>query len=97
MGRPGNTNEEMEIMANSETKNVVCFTVRAQSHDQFGVFEQGFEKALAEFDDIDTAEQYALQMAESKADWKVDVYDASGALVGTYNSEDDAMPKPAVE
>jgi hypothetical protein len=82
-------------MANSKAQDVVNFTVRAHSHGQFGVFEQGFEKALAEFSDMETAEQYALQMAESKANWKVDVYDQSGVLAGTYNSEDDSMPKPS--
>jgi hypothetical protein len=83
-------------MPDSKAQEVVCFTVRLQAPGQFGVFEQGFEKALAEFTDMDTAEQYALQMAESKTNWKVDVYDEAGALAGTYNSEDDSMPKPAV-
>ena len=49
------------------------------------------------FDDRDTAEQYALRLAETKADWKVDVHDVAGTLVATYNSEDDGMPKPAIE
>jgi hypothetical protein len=91
-----NNHQETEIMLNTKPQDVVCFTVRLLSPGQFGVFEQGFEKALAEFSDMDTAEQYALQMADSKANWKVDVYDEAGVLAGTYNSEDDAMPKPAV-
>jgi hypothetical protein len=82
-------------MRNSKAQNVVIFTVRLQSTANFGVFEQGFDKALAEFSDMETAEQYALQMAASKANWKVDVFDEAGALAGTYNSEDDSMPKPA--
>jgi len=36
-----------------------------------------------------------MRLAESKPNWKVDVYDAAGELVGTYNSEDDSMPRPA--
>lgn len=46
---------------------------------------------------MDTAEQYALCVAESKLNWKVDVYDASGALAATYNSEDDTMPAAALQ
>lgn len=83
-------------MTDGKAHDVVCFTVRLQSPANFGVFEQGFEKALAEFSDMETAEQYALQIATSKANWKVDVFDEAGALAGTYNSEDDSMPKPAV-
>jgi hypothetical protein len=73
---------------------IVSFIVRAQPSGGVSVFENEFEKAIAEFDDIETAEKYALQLAELKSTWKVDVYDVSGTLVGTYNSEDDAMPKP---
>ena len=79
------------------SQHVVNFTVRPQPSGQWRVCEQGFEKALAEFADSKSAEEYALRLAESKASWKVDVYDAAGALVGTYNSEDDAMPKPLIE
>ncbi|MDB5808621.1 MAG: hypothetical protein JWN94_743 [Betaproteobacteria bacterium] len=81
----------------STQQQVVNFTVRPSASGQWRVCESGFEKAIAEFADGDSAEQYALRLAESKANWKVDVYDAGGTLVGTYNSEDDAMPKPAVE
>ena len=73
---------------------IVNFVVRAQPSGSVAVFENEFEKAIAEFDDLETAEKYALQLAELKSSWKVDVYNASGTLVGTYNSEDDAMPKP---
>ena len=76
---------------------VVNFTVRADGAGCWRVCEQGFEKALAEFADDKMAEQYAMRLAESKPNWKVDVYDAAGELVGTYNSEDDAMPKPAID
>ncbi len=76
---------------------VAHFTVQQQAWGGWRVCERGFEEAVAEFDDRDTAEQYALRLAETKADWKVDVHDASGSLIGTYNSEDDAMPKPAIE
>jgi hypothetical protein len=73
---------------------VVNFTVRAYGAGCWRVCEQGFEKALAEFADGPMAEQYAMRLAESKPNWKVDVYDAAGELIGTYNSEDDSMPKP---
>ena len=75
----------------------VCFSVHRQPSGRWRVCEQGFEKALAEFADPESAEEYARRPAESKANWKVDVYDAAGALVATYNSEDDAMPKPLIE
>lgn len=77
--------------------DVVTFIVCALPSAQFGVFEQGFDKSIAEFGELETAEQYALQLAAVKPRWKVDVYDASGMLAGTYNSEDDAMPKPVVD
>ena len=83
-------------MMTPPSQQVVQFTVRSHASGAWRVCEQGFEKALAEFGDRDTAEQYAMRLAETKANWKVDVYDASGDLVGTYNSEDDAMPRPAV-
>jgi len=38
-----------------------------------------------------------LRLAELKANWKVDVYDASGVLIGTYNSEDDGIRKPLAD
>ena len=82
--------------ANSPAPGVVHFAVREHAR-RWRVCEDGFEKAVAEFDERDTAEQYALRLAETKVNWKVDVHDISGALVATYNSEDDAMPKPAIE
>lgn len=77
-------------------RGVVSFAVREDAHGNWKVYEHGFEKSIAEFKDGETAEQYVLRLAESKVRWKVDVYDASNTLVGTYNSEDDAMPKPAI-
>lgn len=79
------------------TRDVVNFTVMRSPAGQWRVCERGFEKAIAEFADSASAEEYALRLAESKPSWKVDVYDAGGELVGTYNSEDDAMPKPRIE
>ena len=81
-------------MITDHHREVVSFAVREDSHGNWKVYEQGFEKSIAEFKDGETAEQYVMRLAESKVRWKVDVYDASNALVGTYNSEDDAMPKP---
>ena len=82
-------------MNQRDVQPVVKFVVSAHlPGGQFSVFEKGYEQSIAEFDDMETAEQYALQLAETKPNWKVDVYDSAGALAGTYNSEDDAMPKP---
>jgi hypothetical protein len=81
----------------NQLQDVINFTVRADPGGRWRVCERGFEKAIAEFNDGESAEQYALRLAESKPNWKVDVYDAAGELVGTYNSEDDAMPKPALD
>ena len=77
-------------------QDIVKFFVRSNSSGGISVFEEGFEQPIAEFDDLLTGETYALRLAETKRSWKVDVYDASGTLVGTYNSEDDAMPRPTI-
>jgi hypothetical protein len=76
--------------------HIVKFFVRSNCSGGINVFEDGFEQPIAEFDDLLTAETYALQLAETKRGWKVDVYNASGTLVGTYNSEDDSMPRPNI-
>ena len=78
-------------------QDVVNFTVQRAPSGEWRVCEQGFDRAIAEFADSASAEQYALRLAESKPNWKVDVYDEAGELAGTYNSEDDAMPKPVIE
>ncbi len=78
----------------SMVEQVVQFKVVRAAGGKWSVFESGFSKPLAEFADAQLAEKYALRLAESKTEWKVDVYDAFGKLVATYNSEDDAMPKP---
>ncbi len=84
-------------MNSSNHHAVVNFSVRAHTpNSEFNVYEEGFQQPIAQFSDMETAEQYAMQLASTKANWKVDVYDAYGALAGTYNSEDDAMPKPTV-
>ncbi len=75
-------------------ENVVHFRVVPNFGGGWSVVESGFAKPLAEFVEADMAEKYALRLAESKLSWKVDVFDASGSLAATYNSEDDAMPKP---
>lgn len=77
-------------------ENVVHFMVVPSSGGGWSVIESGFAKPLAEFAEADVAEQYALRLAESKLAWKVDVFDASGSLTATFNSEDDAMPKPVL-
>ena len=83
------------IMDSNDNKAFVEFKVCPHfSGSPFNVFESGFEQPIAQFDDMETAEKYALHVAEAKVNWKVDVYDGSGKLVGTYNNEDDVMPKP---
>jgi hypothetical protein len=84
-------------MAKYGKQDVVQITVRPDIGGEWSVLEQGFETPIAGFADAESAEQYALRLAESKPAWKVDVYDASLTLIATYNSEDDAMPKPALE
>ena len=81
-------------MSTTAEQKVGNITVRQDGQGAWRVFEEGFEKSLAEFADVETAEKYALRFAESKEAWKVDIYDGSRKLVATYNSEDDAMPKP---
>jgi hypothetical protein len=83
-------------MLKSKLQDIVYFTVRETQAGKSGVYEHGYDIALAEFNSMDDAEQYALRMAESKLNWKVDVYDESGVLAATYNSEDDTMPAPVM-
>ena len=73
---------------------VVCKHV---SGGPFNVFEKGFEEPIAQFEDMETAEKYVMEIAETKPRWKVDVYNEIGELAGTYNSEDDSMPKPNLD
>ena len=75
-------------------KDVIHFMVMPNSGGGWIVVESGFAKPLAEFAEAAMAEKYALRFAESKLEWKVDVFDKSGTLTATFNSEDDAMPKP---
>lgn len=82
-------------MQTPDPRQVVHITVRPDPDGEWSVTEQGFDEPIAAFADARSAEEYALRLAESKSAWKVDVYDASRALLATYNSEDDAMPKPA--
>ena len=84
-------------MLTPHEQEVVNIIVRPVAGGRWAVLEDGFDKAIAEFADTESAEQYALRLAESKPAWKVDVYDLSGTLVATYNSEDDSMPKPTFE
>lgn len=84
-------------MPTSNKEDPVNIVVRPDASGEWGVLEEGFDKPIAEFADAESAEKYALRLAESKSAWKVDVYDSSRSLVATYNSEDDSMPKPAAE
>ena len=73
--------------------DLIYFIVRSDRADTWSVFEQGFEQPIAEFEDAVSAEQYAWSLAATKLNWKIDVFDSLHELVGTFNSEDDAMPK----
>lgn len=84
-------------MLTADKQDVVHITVRTDVRGEWSVLEQGFEKPIAGFADAESAEQYALRLAESKPAWKVDVYDASLTLIATYNSEDDSMPRRPLE
>ena len=77
-------------MLGTHQQETVNLIVCAQAPGRYDVFEQGFDTPLAEFDDIATAEKFALRLAETKSLWSIDTYDASGRWVGTYNSEEDA-------
>ncbi len=68
-------------------QKVVNFSVQ-NDRGKWAVFEQGFEKSIAEFE--------AFRLAEIKANWKIDVFDETRRLIATYSSEDDSMPKPIV-
>ena len=83
-------------MLKPHPQDVVNIAVRPDASGNWAVLEDGFDKAIAEFADAESAEQYALRLAETKLAWKVDVYDLSRTLVATYNSEDDSMPKPTL-
>lgn len=84
-------------MPTPNEQDVVHIIVRPNARGEWDVLEDGFDKAIADFADAESAEQYALRLAESKPAWKVDVYDASLTLIATYNSEDDSMPNPTLE
>jgi len=78
-------------------KEIAKFTVRPEQSGKYNVCQDGFRTAISQFDDIDTAESYALRLAETHFRWVVETYDEAGILVGTYNSKDDSMPKPAAD
>lgn len=76
-----------------DTREAVNIIVMAHVPGIFSVFEEGFQHPIAQFNDMPTAKHYALQFAQSKSKWKVSVYDATGALDGTYNSDDAEIAK----
>ena len=80
-----------------DTQRVVNIMVYLNARSEWAVLEDGFDKPIAEFADAESAEKYALRLAQSKPAWKVDIYDSSRTLVATYNSEDDSMPRPPLE
>ena len=48
---------------------IVSLIVCPQAPGKYDVFEQGFELPIADFDDLETAEKYALRLAETKPVW----------------------------
>jgi hypothetical protein len=80
-------------MESQNSQAVVNITVMAHVPAIFSVFEEGFEHPIAQFKDMPAAKHYALQFAQSKPRWKVSVYDSSGALAGTYHSDDAEIAK----
>jgi hypothetical protein len=79
-------------MVSDDTQARVEFTVRSQRvGGLFNVFEGALDQPIAQFYDIDTAQNYALRMAESESNWKVYVYDITGQLASTYHSDDGAV------
>ena len=81
-------------MVQINSANVVSFIVRSERPNGWSVYEQGFKNSIAEFEDPVSAEAYAWSLAATKLNWKIDILDSSNELVATYNSEDDAMPRP---
>jgi hypothetical protein len=76
--------------------NVLRFTVEHRESGSWTVCESGAEASLADFETRDEATHYALGIAASKPRWQVDVLDASGEVLETYNSEDDAMAQKVI-
>ena len=85
------------IMLTPRQQNLVNIIVCAGGSGKWCVLEAGYDQPLAEFTDTESAEQYALRIADSKSAWKVDVYDTKWHLIAAYNSEDDATPKPNLD
>jgi hypothetical protein len=86
-------------MLEPKQQDIARFIVSPEAAGRYSyyVFQQGFEIPIAEFSDMNTAERYALRIAETKSNWIVETYNTAGTLVGTYNSEDDSMPKPLLD
>ncbi len=61
-----------------DQKGISVFCVMPGDAGQWNVMEEGFDKALASFDDRDDAIEYAQDLAETKDGSKVKVYDEDG-------------------
>jgi len=61
-----------------DQKGTSVFCVMPGKSGQWEVKEEGFEKALASFDDQEDALEYAQDLAETKDGSSVKVYDEQG-------------------
>ena len=61
-----------------DQKGTAVFCVMPGDAGQWNVLEEGFDKALASFDDRDDAIEYAQDLAETKDGSKVKLYDEDG-------------------
>lgn len=58
-----------------DQKGKIVFRVSPDENSKWSVFEQGFEKSLASFDNRDDACDYAEDLAKNKAGSKVLIQD----------------------
>jgi hypothetical protein len=61
-----------------DQKGTAVFCVMPGDSGQWSVMEEGFDKALASFDDRGDAIEYAQDLAATKDGSKVKVYDEKG-------------------
>ena len=57
-------------MVQTNSEDVVSFIVRRDRPDAWSVYEQGFKKSIAEFEDTASAEAYAWSLAATKLNWQ---------------------------
>ena len=65
-----------------DQRGTAVFCVVPGRSGQWDVKEEGFDKALASFDEQEDALEYAQDLAQTKDGSKVKVYDEKGAEIG---------------